>query len=170
MDLWQRLSIHLPRKNYFIGLDLAPRYADDVVHGLTFFEIRVAAVELEVDIIFVGQAAAELEDFLQRNSGPASRADGALTPRSIDQFITIPRVQLNLLDAPCACALQSDDGGLPFEQPFILQFRESDGARFLHETFDFERIRGRVDFRNATMVADEEVSVVGKSCLYEAFL
>ena len=139
-------------------LDLAPGDAHDVVVRLALLEVRVGAEELDV-LRAVHEAAAVLDDLLERDARPAGRADGALAPGRVDQLVAVAGVLVDLLDAAGARALEADDVALAREQLLVLQVGEREALRLVHQPFNVEEELVRVDLGDAAVVAHEEVRV-----------
>ena len=64
VDLGQRFAIHGPSQHHFVLLDLAPLDTDNIVVHLTFLEVGVGAVQLQMDVLAVGLESATFLDDL----------------------------------------------------------------------------------------------------------
>lgn len=108
VDRRQRFAVHLPRQEHLVRLDFGPRHADQVVHRLVVFEVRLGPVELEV-LGPIDQPAARLDHLLQADSRVFRRADRPFRPRRLWHFVALSCVQRDLLDAARARTLHGDE-------------------------------------------------------------
>lgn len=170
VDLGKGFAIHLPSEQYFVDLDLAPRHTDHIVIHLTLLEIRVCAIEFEMNTFSsVFEASAVFDDLLEGDTGPACCANGTFTPGCVDQFVSVAGVFGDLLNAASARALQTDHICLTGEQVFVLKISESKLFGVVNQAFDVQCELLGVDLGNTAVIADEMVLIVCDFRLDQAF-
>jgi hypothetical protein len=127
---------------------------------LAFFEVGVCAEEFEMGAV-VFEAAAVFDDFFEGDTGPAGGTNGAFTPGCVNELVAVTGVLVDLLDTSGSGALQTDDCRLAGKFGFILELGEGDLLGIVDQAFDFEEVFAGVDFRDAAVVTDKEVRILG---------
>lgn len=104
VDFGKWLAIHFPCQEDFVQFDFTPGNRDDIVHHMAFFEVSICAIQFEM-LGSVFQAAAGFDDFLQADACPSGCADCTFAPWSVDQFVSVTRVQVDLFESSGTGAL-----------------------------------------------------------------
>lgn len=154
MDPGQGFAVHLPRQHDLVGLDLAPRHADQVVHGLVLLEVRVGPVEFQV-LAAAGHAAALLDDLFQAHADVPRRAVGPVGPGGVDHLVPLAGVQPDLLDATRAAALDRHELLHAREDFLVLQVGHTESPRVLDRSVHLEFPLVGVDVGDAAVVPDK---------------
>ena len=89
---------------------------------------------------------------------------------SIDKFVSVSWILLDLLNSSCPRALQRDNIGLARKQGFVLQVFNGKPCRLVDKSADVEEVVVLVDDRDAAVIAHKMVFIVCESCLYKSVL
>jgi hypothetical protein len=100
-----------------------------------------------------------LDHFLETYSRPFGSSNGTFTPWSVDQFIAISSILVDLFNATSARALKSDGLCRARENRLILQFFERNPLWVIHKAFDVEKESIIINLWYATMVANEVIGI-----------
>lgn len=103
----------------------------------------------------VREPAASLDDFLQAHPNIFGSPYGSLRPRSIDHFIPLPCVQIDLLDASSPRALDRDEPFRSWESGLILEIIQCERLRLFHQSLHFKAPSFALDLRDPPVVPDE---------------
>lgn len=125
MYFWQRLTVHLPSQEDFVGLDLGPWHGNDIIHALASFKARVCSVQLEM-LGAIFETSAMFDDLLEADASPFCGTYRPFSPRSIDHFVTLARILADLLEPLGSAALNGHKLGGAWEDGFVLQISKSE--------------------------------------------
>lgn len=102
------------------------------------------------------QTSAVLDDFLQADTSPGGGSNRTLRPRSVDHFVTFTCVFVDLFNASSTRTLDGCQDRLTGKNVFVLQVSQLEGRRSFHEPVKVDRVFGRRDYWDPTMIAYKE--------------
>ena len=105
------------------------------------------------------QTSAVLDDFLQANTGPSGGSNRTLCPWSVDHFVALTGIFVDLLDASSPATLDGDHVRLTGKQVFVLQVGHLEGRRSCHEPVKEKGEISFGDLRDPAMIAYKEERV-----------
>ena len=167
MNIGQRLAIHIPGEHRFMNFAFAPWDADGIVVHLALFVVGISTKKLKM-LTTLLETTAVLNDLLEADTRPACIANGALAPRSIDEFVAIARIGVDLLDAPRTRALDGRHNGHARELVLVLQIRQRETLWAIDQPRNIHKPGIFINMGNASVVANEEILVRSERICHEA--